>query len=510
MTTLRGKDYHWKEVKRRNRKSVFDRLSPKFKSNQEQLENVTTSIYVANFPSHLTVKELWRICGAYGVVVDVFIGRSKNKQGQMFAFVRFIKVSNVTTLVQDLSNICIGTMRLHANVPKHPRKAVTRQTRKPVTRQTRGESVKPQQFYSTPEGKASYASLLKDDPVVQEENRKKKVQSSISIDSHSSIENAYPFALGGLWVMIDFPNIINRDAFLTHNAVTVWFSELRPWHNDFVVKERIVWLEMEGIPLLAWGDETFKSIAGKWGELLFVDNTDETNRCNIRIGVKTIQTALIFESTYLSLRGVEYCIRVRELSSWTPNFITGFKDDADNCDGDSAGVMDRSDTSSNLGQHIVEEEEQQFVQEVPLDFGAHANYHAEESYMGEDSDPFHLASLIAKSTAKKKEQQKEENLTINDPENIESNFGSLKFPLGFTPTRIGEESTGATNEQQVASGFVKDDPPLVQETSPTTSYSLDKSKSKFLHQSCSVLEKLDSVIAVGQALGWNMDGCVKT
>ncbi|KAL4592658.1 hypothetical protein LXL04_005661 [Taraxacum kok-saghyz] len=474
MTSIRDDDLQWTEVKRRNRKSVFDQLGSKYKSNQDQMETVTTSIYVANFPSHLTVKEL---------------------------------VSNVTILVQDLCKIRIGKLRLHANVPKHPRKA--------VTRLTGGENVKPHQFNSAPGGKAKYVSVLKNEPVALDDNGETKVQPSISID-YVPIENAYPFAvvgcykdfraianircmchgegfidikpvyLGGLWVMIDFPNIISPDAFLVHNAVSLWFSELRPWHNDFIVKERIVWLEAEGIPLLAWGDETVKSIAGKWGELLFVDNSDDTNRFNI--------------------------------SAWTPNFIAGFKDDEDNADGDSAGSTERSDSSSNLGEpwvekeeHLVEQEVQEFEQEVPPGFNFHENHHAEKDKqhdMGGDSDPFHLASLIAKTTTNKKDR-KEEKTTDNYPHNIESNFGSLKFPPGFTPSRTSEASIGATNERQGASVEVmKDDSPLLQESSPTNSYSLDKSK--FLHQSCSVIEKLDSVIAVGQALGWNMNGCVKT
>ena len=97
---------------------------------------------------------------------------------------------------------------------------------------------------------------------------------------------------------------------------------LKPWHNDFVVEDRIVWLEVEGIPLLAWGNETFHKIASKWGELVFVDNTDGSNRFSIRLGVKSKHAALVFESTFVTIQRVEYCIRVRELSSWTPTFIT--------------------------------------------------------------------------------------------------------------------------------------------------------------------------------------------
>ncbi|KAL4574270.1 hypothetical protein LXL04_021098 [Taraxacum kok-saghyz] len=362
------------------RRSVFERLGHRTsrpQGNQDQLENLSTSIYVANFPSHLTVKELWKICGTAGVVVDVYIGRSRNKLGQMFAFVRYIRVSDPKILVEDLCKIRIGTLHLHANVPRYPRKPAN-PLRKPSTNTPR-ERVKSHHADTVPGPDVSYAKILKrQQPTVNVEETGQTASPSISIPSQVFIENAFPCAvigcykdvraientrsmchaegfldiepiyLGGLWVLIDCQNTSTRDAFLAHNAFSSWFSILKPWHNDFVVTERIVWLEVEGIPLLAWGDETFRRIAAKWGELLFVDNSDGTNRCSIRMGVKTKHAALVYESTFLTVQAVEYCIRVRELSSWTPNFLEGFKDEQeDRSDGE--GDTEKSVDFSNDG-----------------------------------------------------------------------------------------------------------------------------------------------------------------
>nr|GFA63172.1 UvrD-like helicase, ATP-binding domain, P-loop containing nucleoside triphosphate hydrolase [Tanacetum cinerariifolium] len=44
---------------------------------------------------------------------------------------------------------------------------------------------------------------------------------------------------------------------------------------DFVVDGRVAWVEVEGIPLKVWTDNTFKRIASKWGTLLSIDTSEE-------------------------------------------------------------------------------------------------------------------------------------------------------------------------------------------------------------------------------------------
>ncbi|GKB53733.1 RNA-directed DNA polymerase, eukaryota, partial [Tanacetum coccineum] len=46
-----------------------------------------------------------------------------------------------------------------------------------------------------------------------------------------------------------------RDKFLNHKGILTWFSTLKPWYNDFVVDERLVWLEIEGVPIRAWDNQ---------------------------------------------------------------------------------------------------------------------------------------------------------------------------------------------------------------------------------------------------------------
>nr|GFD23599.1 RNA-directed DNA polymerase, eukaryota [Tanacetum cinerariifolium] len=41
---------------------------------------------------------------------------------------------------------------------------------------------------------------------------------------------------------------------------------------EFVAKERIVWIDIEGVPLHAWSRATFARIGSKWGEMMDLED----------------------------------------------------------------------------------------------------------------------------------------------------------------------------------------------------------------------------------------------
>ncbi|PWA74066.1 hypothetical protein CTI12_AA248440 [Artemisia annua] len=84
--------------------------NPKFKD----LHDITATTYVTNFPTSLGTKELWDLCDRCGSVADVYIARKLSKNGRRFAFVRFLKVKNKESLIDDLNKIWIGSYHLFA------------------------------------------------------------------------------------------------------------------------------------------------------------------------------------------------------------------------------------------------------------------------------------------------------------------------------------------------------------------------------------------------------------
>ncbi|GJY29667.1 hypothetical protein Tco_0405434, partial [Tanacetum coccineum] len=57
--------------------------------------------------------------------------------------------------------------------------------------------------------------------------------------------------LGGLWVMMDLDNEDIKKQMMSHTGLNSWFSVLQDAVDDFVIDERLVWVDIEGVPLKA-------------------------------------------------------------------------------------------------------------------------------------------------------------------------------------------------------------------------------------------------------------------
>ncbi|GJT65950.1 RNA-directed DNA polymerase, eukaryota [Tanacetum coccineum] len=91
------------------------------RSKEDDVNRISISIYVTNFPEFFFAKELFQSCKQYGHVVDSFIPRKRTKEGKRFGFVRFINVFNVDRLVNNLCTIWVGQFKLHANKARFQR-----------------------------------------------------------------------------------------------------------------------------------------------------------------------------------------------------------------------------------------------------------------------------------------------------------------------------------------------------------------------------------------------------
>ncbi|GJV22075.1 RNA-directed DNA polymerase, eukaryota, nucleotide-binding alpha-beta plait domain protein [Tanacetum coccineum] len=76
-------------------------------SKLDQTAKISKSVFITNFSEECTSKDLWKVCNDYGTVIDVFIPNKRSKSGKRFAFVRFIKVSNLDRLVENLNTISL-------------------------------------------------------------------------------------------------------------------------------------------------------------------------------------------------------------------------------------------------------------------------------------------------------------------------------------------------------------------------------------------------------------------
>ncbi|GKB51212.1 hypothetical protein Tco_0901965 [Tanacetum coccineum] len=69
----------------------------------------------------------------------------------------------------------------------------------------------------------------------------------------------------GYWVMIKFQSEKANNMFQSNVSVGTWFTRILQASNDFIVEGRVAWVEIEGVPLKMWFENTFKRIASNNG-----------------------------------------------------------------------------------------------------------------------------------------------------------------------------------------------------------------------------------------------------
>nr|GFC10610.1 nucleotide-binding alpha-beta plait domain-containing protein [Tanacetum cinerariifolium] len=89
-----------------------------FRSKENDVARISTTVYITNFPDESTAKELFHACNVYGHVVDSFIPNKRAKKGKKFGFVRFINVFSEERLVNNLCTVWMGRHRLSANISR--------------------------------------------------------------------------------------------------------------------------------------------------------------------------------------------------------------------------------------------------------------------------------------------------------------------------------------------------------------------------------------------------------
>nr|GEW23296.1 RNA-directed DNA polymerase, eukaryota, nucleotide-binding alpha-beta plait domain protein [Tanacetum cinerariifolium] len=282
-------------------------MASKVCSNADLTRSISKSIFVTNFPDDTSAKALWSVCQTYGTVVDVFILNRKSKAGKRFAFVRFIRVDNVDRLVGNLCTLWIGRMHLHANVARFER------TTSPPPRNTRpSQPARPSGF--------SFASVLHEKFVMGELKTFSSIPNLHSILLKEGFQNVNLTYMGGFWVMMELDSIKTKENLLQHVGVSSWFHRVCNVQSDFVANGRIVWVNIEGVPLHAWSRATFTKICSKWGEVMELEEDKDDLFARKRICVKTKLEDNILEKFKIIIRGKIFVIRAKELFAWSPVF----------------------------------------------------------------------------------------------------------------------------------------------------------------------------------------------
>ncbi|GKB00187.1 RNA-directed DNA polymerase, eukaryota, partial [Tanacetum coccineum] len=293
--------------------------------------------------------------------------------------------------------------------------------------------------------------------------------------------------LGGLWVMIELNNVETQKELLHHTGAKSWFQELQAATSDFVSNERIVWVDIEGIPLSGWSHATFSRIGKKWGDVMDIEESTGSLFARKRLCFKTSLADNILESFIVIFKGKRYRVRAKELFTWTPCFLE-YKDTEYSDDEESIRGVNDKPAESPLDEDVLAGE---------------CDVEGQEAAQQHSDDPFGFYELLKKPP----------NTTVpeSDP--------SLSYPPGFTPDVSQQEKQNddvvhvredcnvspIQNENSRAAQSKAMDP-CIGKSSCEFSTSVHSRKSL---NGGSILDVLDDIIKVGQSMGYDMEGCSK-
>nr|GEY36472.1 RNA-directed DNA polymerase, eukaryota, nucleotide-binding alpha-beta plait domain protein [Tanacetum cinerariifolium] len=393
-------------------------------------------IFVTNFPSGTSTKQLWDVCEQYGKVVDSFIPNRVSKEGKKHAFVRFIKVSNMEVLVGNLNTIWIGKFKLRFNLARF------------------------QRAVSTDARHHKSDKLMEDKPmmVIDDDCLTDKISELTLVAKVKTFDS--------------MPNlrIIFKDEGFEYVTIRV--------------DERVFWVDVEGIPSVAWTSKTFMKIAKKWGELVFTEDFDDNNLWRKRLVT---------------------VIRAREIIRWIPDFMEKENEtSSDSVDEESKKSTPYTDICSGVNGIGRSESD---------DKGEMNNNNGDVGEVKSD-DPFGIYNLL-----NQKDKHKEgESLVSEDPSK----------PHGFSKivvedNIVSEKEDGQVNIngslQETFSKPLQASRKVEKEQHSKCNLSSVKGgggsekdsalpKGKCPRIASSLLEKMNEFVEIGQAMRFYMDGCV--
>ncbi|GKA98527.1 RNA-directed DNA polymerase, eukaryota, reverse transcriptase zinc-binding domain protein [Tanacetum coccineum] len=349
-----------------------------YRSKEDDVNRISTSIFVTNFPETFTAKDLFHSCKQYGHVVDSFIPFMKTKEGKRFGFVRFINVFNVDRLVNNLCTIWVRRLKLHANTARFQRKPVTESNihAKSKVDYNRGDDKSSRSHGEVMGIGNSYVNILKssnpawntDSPAIVPGDecvtskdlsnslmgRVKEVASLTNLKTTLRNEGFVDLSikyLGELWVLLEFSSSKTKEAFRDNVGVSSWFLVIRQASLDFNPDGRIMWVEVEGVPLKLWTTNTFRKIASKWGDLIDIDDIQETYFHSKRLCLYTKCLSNIYENFKILFNGKIFWIRAKEVPGWVPDLIEDSEDEENSEDGYVDGD-NKSTDEDNVGDNL--------------------------------------------------------------------------------------------------------------------------------------------------------------
>ncbi|GJZ29420.1 hypothetical protein Tco_0574067 [Tanacetum coccineum] len=191
---------------------------------QKDLENVATSFYVSNFPDSLDSKGLWNACVAYSRLVDTFIANKHSKGARLQRTLTQPKLTKPVSLKEENpKNNPNPNHFAFQNVESHPTKP-------------------------------SFAFVIHNKP-----NKSKATTSPVNVKT----------------VTLKDHDLINMEDSST--LILLKLKDVDTMSNIYtMLDQRMIWVEISGLPLCAWGSNAFNKVVCMFGKFMFFEPEEST------------------------------------------------------------------------------------------------------------------------------------------------------------------------------------------------------------------------------------------
>nr|GEY38412.1 RNA-directed DNA polymerase, eukaryota [Tanacetum cinerariifolium] len=286
----------------------------------------------------------------------------------------------------------------------------------------------------------------------------------------------------GMWLWIEFESNEACLKLQENKEMSWYFTHLKHIQHNFILDERVVWIEIGGLPLNAWTPNAFKKIAESWGDPLFVDEDPNEIVSIGRVCIKTKIHGHINETCKVIILDKAYNVSVKEFAGWTPDIKSM---DA------TFGYNSESDKSEKLEEALDEngpfdKEEGEIPKDEPNEeheFNINTQWADADVNRVPKQENFSTefpTSPVAKN-------EKEESSSFSKPPGFEAYFSNSNcFPLGGNRRSPKQ--------------------PFHFSSAPVKSSRVTKSQTKSFGNHGSMIEAFVLHIETGKVLGYDMEG----
>ncbi|GKB37521.1 nucleotide-binding alpha-beta plait domain-containing protein [Tanacetum coccineum] len=212
------------------------------------------SFFFTNFLDLWDSGALWKMFSHYGRVVDVYIAFKRTKKGIRFSFVRFKNIDDIMAFKRRLKGILIGDSRREKNRFIHSFKDTVV-----------GTSLRPQpSTLNVRVEEDGYLRRRLEKCWVGKAKKFQVLQNVWDIMKNNGLVDCNVTYIGGLSLLFEWKYKDLARGSLESNKIWLmqWFDDLQPWDEKCDPYGRLIWLNLEGLPILARNNGVVKSVAG--------------------------------------------------------------------------------------------------------------------------------------------------------------------------------------------------------------------------------------------------------